>query len=193
MRAAAAEAILDAAEEVASERGLEAASCAAIAERAGVAVGTLYNYFPDRDGLIAALFKARRDELLPRVVAAAEAHATLPFEARLRGFLREVMASYEEQRRFIRLALDADRSMPKVKDPRHTHMVRFLGALEDIFADGAKDGHVVAGRHVEFARMLLGALKAMTLLHIERGTAFTDDAELLVDTFLHGVRARGRA
>ncbi len=79
-REAASTVILEAAEEVASQRGLEATSTAAIAERAGVAVGTLYNYFPDRDALIAALFKYRRDELIPRIVAAAAETKHLPFE-----------------------------------------------------------------------------------------------------------------
>src|SRR6516225_144057 len=120
LREAAHDAILDAAEEVAAERGIDAASCAAIAERAGVAVGTLYNYFPDRDGIIAALFKARRAELVPRVVEAAKTHAHEPFERRLRSFVKDVMGAYQEHRRFLRLALDADRVMPNVKDGRST-------------------------------------------------------------------------
>ena len=51
-RAAAAEASLDAAEQVASERGLAATSIAAIA---GVAVDTRYRYFPGRGGLLDSL------------------------------------------------------------------------------------------------------------------------------------------
>lgn len=55
LREAASEAILDAVEDILLERGLDGASIASIAERAGVAVGTLYNYFPDRDAMIQAL------------------------------------------------------------------------------------------------------------------------------------------
>src|SRR6185369_9232614 len=80
VREAVSEAILEAAEAVALENGLEASSAAAIAARAGVAVGTLYNYFPDRDGILSALFKSRRAEILPGVEAAAAAGAGLPFE-----------------------------------------------------------------------------------------------------------------
>ena len=47
-------ALLDAALEVLAEQG-EGFSTVEIATRAGVSHGTVYNYFPDRDGLIAAL------------------------------------------------------------------------------------------------------------------------------------------
>jgi AcrR family transcriptional regulator len=190
LRAAACDAILDAAEAVAAERGLDGASIAAIAERAGVAVGTLYNYFPDREGILTALFTVRRGELVPRITAIAEAHASEPFERRLRGFVRDVMAAYEERRSFLRLAIDADRTMPKVKDPRQTLLVHFAATLETIFADAGRAKQIAPGHHVAYARMMQGALKGLTLLHIEKGTPLTDDAELAVDTFLHGVRGK---
>jgi AcrR family transcriptional regulator len=186
LRAAATDAILDAAEEVAAERGLEGATCAAIAERAGVAVGTLYNYFPDRDGMLAALFAARRSELGPQIAAAAERSAHLPFAARLRGFIHDVMAAYEAERTFIVLALEADRAMPKVKDPRGSLMNQFTAALEQVLADGARMGVIPAGHHAEYARMLQGQLKALVVWRIADGEPLTRDVDLVVDTFLRG-------
>ncbi len=189
LRAAASDAILEAAEEVAAERGIEETSIAAIAKRAGVAVGTLYNYFPDREGILSALFKSRRGSMVPRVVDAAKAHAHHPFERRLTYFVRDVMAAYEERRSFIRVALDADRSMPNVKDPRSTLMTAFTEALEKIFADAARMGFFPEGQGREkvYARALQGALKALTVWHIETGAPLTDDLELVLDAFLHGV------
>jgi AcrR family transcriptional regulator len=187
LRAAASDAILDAAEEVASDRGLEDTSCAAIAKRAGVAVGTLYNYFPDRDGIIAALFKTRRAELVPRVLDAAKAHAHEPFEKRLRCFVKDVMAAYEERRQFLRLALDADRVMPNVKDGRSTLMTAFTESLEKIFSDAAKMGFFPEGRHAVYARMVQGSLKALTIWHLEHGRALTDDLDLVLDAFMRGL------
>jgi len=190
MRAAAADAILEAAEEVAAERGIEAASIAAIAERAGVAVGTLYNYFPDREGLITALFKSRRSELIPLITAIRDAHAREPFEPRLRGFVHDLLATYEARRGFVRIALDVDRTMPSVKDPRQTVMVTVIAALEEIFAEAGRKDLVPAGRHAQLARMLSGSLKALMLWQMDRGSPFTDDADLLIDTFLHGAGGR---
>src|SRR4051812_12638687 len=61
--------ILDAAEELIAARGFQSAPLALIARRAGVAVGTLYNYFADRDAMIRALFESRRAVLRPKLVA----------------------------------------------------------------------------------------------------------------------------
>lgn len=49
------DAVLDAADALVAERGVAAASTTAVAERAGVAVGTLYQYFDDADAVVAAL------------------------------------------------------------------------------------------------------------------------------------------
>lgn len=49
--------MLDATERVARSVGFEAASTTAIAKVAGVSVGTLYRYFPDKDALLMALVR----------------------------------------------------------------------------------------------------------------------------------------
>jgi AcrR family transcriptional regulator len=64
IREATATAILDAAEEVFGEQGLNAAHLADIAAGAGVAVGTVYNHFKDRDAILVALMQARRGRML---------------------------------------------------------------------------------------------------------------------------------
>lgn len=49
------EEILDAAEAVIAEHGLDAATTNAIAERAGASVGSLYHFFPSKDAIVQAL------------------------------------------------------------------------------------------------------------------------------------------
>jgi AcrR family transcriptional regulator len=181
-RAAAATAILEAAEEVAAARGLEATSTAAIAERAGIAVGTLYNYFPDRDALIAALFKLRREALLPRLVAAAEAAEHLPFEERLRAYLAGAARAFDEFRPFCRVAISAEGAI-RAK-PRSAVLVAITEALVEILRPAVK------GRSDEYARMMVGALKAGMHWQIERDEPFEPAARLLAETFLSGMVRR---
>lgn len=49
------DAILDAAEEVIGEVGVEAATVQAIAERSGASVGSLYHFFPNKDAIVEGL------------------------------------------------------------------------------------------------------------------------------------------
>jgi AcrR family transcriptional regulator len=49
------EAFLDAAAETIAERGFEAATMTEIAERAGASIGSVYQYFPNKDALVFAL------------------------------------------------------------------------------------------------------------------------------------------
>lgn len=56
-------AVLDAARDLIAEHGVDEMSMRKLAERAGVAVGTLYNQFEDRKGVLVAIIVAGLDEL----------------------------------------------------------------------------------------------------------------------------------
>jgi AcrR family transcriptional regulator len=180
VREAASAAILDAAEEVAAQRGVEATSIAAIAERAGVAVGTLYNYFEDKDALIAALFKTRREEMLPRLEDAAVATQHLAFEDRLQAYVAQVLAVFESHRRFVQVAMSVDPGAIKIRG-RQLVLQLITDALVDILRP------VAPTRAPEYARMLFGALKSLAHWRVERSEPLSGDAHLLVSTFLQGM------
>lgn len=76
-------AIRQAAAQVVARDGVEAATTTRIARRAGVSVGTLYQYFPDRDAVLDDML----GELLGRVVAAVQSAAVLPPDTPLRARL----------------------------------------------------------------------------------------------------------
>jgi len=180
-------AILDAAEAVIADRGLDGASTAAIASRAGVAVGTLYNYFPDRESLIDSLFDARRAEILPRLHEAARAAGKLPAEGRLRAYLREVFAVYDEQRRFMQVVFAVD------PEPHGSHAGKgkkpiVLTTMTDALVHILKP--TSGKRSDEHAQMVLGAMKALVRWRVERGERFASDGELVADAFLHGIAKR---
>jgi AcrR family transcriptional regulator len=184
LRETACDAILDAAEEVAVERGLEAASIAAIAERAGVAVGTLYNYFPDRDGLLVALLRKRRAEIAPEMAAAAAAADELPFEARLRSYLHGFAAAFDKRLSYVRLAMALDQRGHRVHDREPTLLALFEGHVDDIFQAAEEAGSIPPGRHRIYAAMLTGSMRALKHANLDRDEPM--DIDMLVDVFLHG-------
>ena len=74
------ESILDAAEAVVAEVGVEAASTNAIAERAGSSVGSLYHFFPSKEAIIEALarrFADRKREINAQAIPVERAHMPL--------------------------------------------------------------------------------------------------------------------
>ncbi len=105
-------AILDAAEELIALKGLHGAGLAQIAKKAGVAVGTLYNYFEDRDAMVRALFETRRATLRPKVLEAFSAGAGQSFEPRLRTFMRDLFEAFESHRRYVKVLFEAEHLKP---------------------------------------------------------------------------------
>jgi len=100
LREATAAAILDAAEEIFSDNGLNAAHMNDIAARAGVAVGTLYNHFKDRDALLAALLDARRTGLLAAMDEFLDQPSSGDFATDLKGLVHCMGGYLEQHRRF---------------------------------------------------------------------------------------------
>ncbi len=101
-------AILAAAEAVFAEDGIGEARMESIAARAGVAVGTLYNYFEDRQSLLASLVGERRAELLRKLDAAIAAGRGRPFEEALLALLRTLFSHWTDHRALLRVVLQAD-------------------------------------------------------------------------------------
>lgn len=74
-------AILEAAARVLERRGLDALTTNRVAEAAGVSIGSLYQYFPNKDAIVAALIRAAHESLRDDIVAVVADAA--PFEDRL--------------------------------------------------------------------------------------------------------------
>jgi AcrR family transcriptional regulator len=105
-------AILEAAAHVFEERGPDAATTDAIAERAGVSIGSLYQYFPSKDALLATLsachLLAAREALAPAFAlldAGADADEAIP------ALVRAMVACHADRPRLHRI-LFADAPVP---------------------------------------------------------------------------------
>lgn len=177
--------ILDAAEELIAKHGLHAAGLAQIAKRAGVAVGTLYNYFSDRDALIRGLFESRRATLRPRLLAAVSAGAELAFEPRLRGFVRAVLEAFEAHRSFFKLAIENEHLKPSGS----TTPQDLLVGVRDIVAAGVREG-VISREKAELLPLAITAtLKSVAVHRIQAGGELARDADAIVEIMLDGTRS----
>jgi len=175
-------AILEAAEDLIAAKGLQGAPLAQIAKKAGVAVGTLYNYFEDRDALIRALFEMRRATLHPQLRAALTRTPAMPFEDRLRAFVREVFSVIESHRKFIKVALEAEHL--KKSTPHDLQL-----AIAELVTAGIKEKVLAASAKDLLPVVLAGAVKAVMIRRIGDNTPLDPrEADALVTLFLDGAR-----
>ena len=178
-------AILEAAEDLIAAKGLAGAPLLQIAKRAGVAVGTLYNYFEDREALIHALFEMRRATLRPQLRVALGKGGDLPFEQRLRGFLRDMFAVYESHRKFIKVVIETEH----LKLTPSTTAQDIRTAFEELFKAGVKEKAIAANRAELLSIVIGGAIKSLVLERIRGNTKLSAaDADALVDIVLDGAR-----
>jgi AcrR family transcriptional regulator len=87
-------AILDAAARVLIERGYAATNTNVVAELAGVSVGSLYQYFPNKDALIAALHERHAREMNQVVERSLADSEGLGFEAALSLLLEGIVEAH---------------------------------------------------------------------------------------------------
>ena len=90
------EAIVTATERVLAEHGGEGATTNRIAEVAGVSIGSLYQYFPNKDALVDVVRQRSNDSFKADVDPAVEILLTLPIEAATRGLVDLLIARHRE-------------------------------------------------------------------------------------------------
>lgn len=86
------EAILEATLQVLLAAGYARLTTTRVAERAGVSVGTLYQYFPDKLSLVTALKARYAERIVDRVAGAARAAAGLPLEPAMRAVISAALS-----------------------------------------------------------------------------------------------------
>jgi AcrR family transcriptional regulator len=93
------ERILDTARQLANETGIKGMSTAKIAARAGLSIGSLYQYFPNKESIVLELARrwlARFRTVLDQYRDGAPPRSWRAFSNRMRAFLREIGSLYRE-------------------------------------------------------------------------------------------------
>ncbi|HWD64521.1 MAG TPA: helix-turn-helix domain-containing protein [Solirubrobacteraceae bacterium] len=140
--------LLRAARETIEERGYSAASVVVVAERAGVAAGTLYRHFASKEEMFVELFRAVCDRELAAMRAAAE---ELPADGTRAERIERVLSTFADRalsRPRLAWALIAEPVDPAVDAERLAYRARYAelvaGALAEAVAAGELPSQDVA-------------------------------------------------
>jgi AcrR family transcriptional regulator len=123
-------AILQAAAQVLVAHGYESTTTEAIAHRAGVSIGTLYQYFPNKESIVGSLVNQHVDEILATMESALVQYADASVEIALRAIIH---ASIEAHRINPALHKVLSEQVPRKKDLRHAFdvMSKLQSMLEE--------------------------------------------------------------
>ena len=185
------EAILQAAVRVLERDGAAGFTTVRVAERAGVSVGSLYQYFPNKQSI---LFRLQQDEwiatgrLLDGIFVDTRLGAAQRLHAAMRAFFR---SEYEEAplRRALGDAAPLYRDAPQARE----HRARGMPLLRALIAEAAP---ALPRRRRAFAARLYVATLAGMGKHVSetaRSRAEVDSwAAAIADMFLAHLRSPGR-
>jgi AcrR family transcriptional regulator len=149
------DAILSAARDLEAEGGMAAVQIAPVAERAGVAAGTVYRYFPSKTDLVAALVAAMSELELAALAGAANA-APGPLSALAASIM--TFAARALNRRRLAFALIAEPVEPDVDRARMAYRQAILGEFERLIRKALAGGHLPDQDAALAASALVGAL-----------------------------------
>jgi len=121
------DAILEAAAILFARDGFEASSTTRIAQVAGVSVGSLYEYFPSKDALVAQLLKRHCDNMIERVDKSFRVTDGQGLECVIDKFIEVACETYGVDTRLHCVLLE---NMGRVSKPHHMKRVSF--ALADL-------------------------------------------------------------
>ena len=132
--------ILDAAERTFARRGFFHARVAEIAREAGVADGTIYLYFKNKDDLLISLFESRMERVIAEITGALDQVGPRPAD-RLAAFFStyaELVVAHPELAEVLTVELrQSSKFMKEYQNPRFGDFLKLLAA---IIADGQEQG-----------------------------------------------------
>jgi AcrR family transcriptional regulator len=189
-------AILEAAAQVLEAGGLAAFTTNAVAERAGVSIGTLYQYFADKNALLRMLAEREQQRVLADVAKALRGEVEPSLEGRVRAVVRARINAFhgrQRARRAVVQAVLAQGMAAELLAPVAAFIAERSARTEQ------KSGRFfpVLGREQVFvlSRALMGVIRSAVLEEAPffRSRAFEDEVVRLLLAYLAAVTARATA
>lgn len=190
--------IQDAAMRVIARKGMNAATMQEIAVEAGVAKGTIYLYFRDRDELVEKTFERAITELIARIEKAMSASGSI--EQQIREILAAKIAFFTENREFFRLYMALrlpEGNAQQQRRHKRTCEPQYKGSADrfaEFLRSAMERGEV---RRMDPRRLALFIIEGTNAIVIDRVMAETppseaDDLDFMAAMILDGMRGGGR-
>ncbi|MCL2533444.1 MAG: TetR/AcrR family transcriptional regulator [Nocardiaceae bacterium] len=164
------ERLLDAGRRLFSERGFDHTTIDDIAAAAHVSRGTFFNYFDNKDAVLAALHQVHMDKL-PGIIDDLLAQDLTTAE-RIQSLFDDVVRSAVTLEKYFRATtreLDRDLATPEVSAARTE---RFIVSFERVLAAGIPRGEVRVDYPLRFLSQMVTAVYVTTIRYWRQNTVF---------------------
>jgi AcrR family transcriptional regulator len=167
---------VEAAARILSRVGYEGATTNRVAETAGISIGSLYQYFPNRDALIAAVIDRYLDRYMRDVEKDFAEFPDLSPEEGIEKVIRRMASGYMKNRKLFAVLFDHTPRVQRTKNILHS---RRRGA-ELVFNALSRHGHRIPHRDLKAASYIIVNAVMGVLLTVSLDDEFPLTEEELV-------------
>lgn len=182
-------AILEATAQVLEAGGLAALTTNAVAARAGVSIGTLYQYFDDKNAILLALARREMTDTVNRLARDALATVDRSPEQRVRAAVRAILDAFRGRLRARKAVVQAILAQGLA--------VELMGPVAAFMASHPQAAMPNLSREQVFvlSRSILGTIRAAVMEEqpFLRGAAFEDELVRLVLAYLEAITGTSAA
>ncbi|HUT55528.1 MAG TPA: TetR/AcrR family transcriptional regulator [bacterium] len=169
------------------EEGWRKLTMERVTQAAGMAKGTLYNYFKDKDDLLRYAVRSSLDPLdkeIDKILGSGAAP-----DQRLRDVVLCVLKYFDENRAFFRVLLDPELSGPRMHPKGRDRQQVLILKISRVYDEGVKQVMFRPLPPEKAAAMFVMSSVALVMERMMRdeNTPIEEEAALHADFFLHGV------
>lgn len=181
--------ILDAAIKVFAEQGFHQSTISQIAREAGVADGTIYLYFKNKDDILVQFFNYKTKQVFSGFRDEMEKGSSI--EDKLRNLIRRHLEVFQKDK-YMALVYQAEtrRNSPVVASQIREMAKLYLDIVAEIVEQGQMEGTIRKDLYLGLVkRFILGAVEEVIHTWLRSGGKYdlVSMADPLVDLFLRGI------
>lgn len=181
--------ILEAAVKVFARKGYTAATVSEVAREAGVADGTIYLYFKNKDDILVHFFRFKAQQVFDRFRAAVAAGTGA--NAKLRNLVRAHLSEFQKDPDMALLYMvETHQGRRAAEEQIRTMSKTYQDILSEILEQGQQEGVIRRDLYVGLVRrFIVGAVEETigAWLHSGRSYDLVSMADPLVELFVRGI------
>lgn len=172
------------------EEGLQGLTMEHISETAGMAKGTIYNYFKDKEELLQYVVESSIEPLEKRhnlIFSSAE-----PPIKKLEQFIFSSLSYFDENKSFFRVMFDPELSGLKKSPKKKDKQQQLIKKVGEVIEDGIRVGVIKPAPPLKLSAILVMSCVGITISRLwsDDERDIKEDAKLVMDTFLKGAAKR---